>query len=238
MPQASALLIGKLAHALRSPLNAIHGWTSLLEERPPSAGASPLFARAIAGIHTGVQQQVRLIDALCDASDMFAGRLSIFRRPMRLATAIETALERIQDLAFDKNVMVGVRIGCDEAMIDGDHGRIVQVFQELLSNALRNTPPHGRVVVTARRAPGRVIATIQDSGCGLAPGHEAWLWNPLRAVESGSAIGDGRLGLGLAFTKALVLLHDGSIEARSEGRDRGTTIEVAFGTLAPKSSAT
>lgn len=227
--------IARLAHALRSPLNAIDGWTSLLDECAGTAGASPLFTPAVAGIHAGVAQQVRLIDTLCDASAILTGCETIVRAPIRMRTAIDGALERTRDVATDSGAPVDVALDITDETVAGDYGRLVQVFAELLSNALRVTPRDGRVVVTARAAAGRVIVAVADSGCGLAPGYAKWLWDPLRDLGSTGVVDSG-LGLGLAVTKALVVLHDGSIEAYSAGRGRGTTMTVDL-PLAPSTPA-
>ena len=219
--------IGHLAHALRSSLAGIRSWAGLLEIEPGSIATSPLAERAIAGIHIGIDQQVRLIDAICDACTILTGRLQIDRRRMSLRPAIEKAVARMRRDIDDRPVHVEPEIDLVDEAIDGDMERVVQIFEELLRNAVRCTPSGGRIVVMARVVSGRIVVSVADNGRGLPPAFTTWLFDPVRPVETNRHV-DGKLGLGLAVTRTLVLLHDGSIEARSAGPGRGTTMTVTL----------
>jgi CheY-like chemotaxis protein len=109
----------------------------------------------------------------------------------------------------------------------GDADRLQQVIANLLSNALKFTPPGGAIEVAARREDTRLRVTVRDTGIGVPPEFLTSMFEPFAQADTTTTRQFGGLGLGLAIVKQIVTLHGGSVSARSDGRD-GTTVRVDF----------
>jgi len=107
-----------VSHELRSPLNGIQNWAYVLESQ--IAGGAPLMQRALAGIKTGVEQQVRLIEDLLDATRVMSGKLRLTREPFVLRAALESALNSVHALAAERHITLHTSIELDDHEIDGD----------------------------------------------------------------------------------------------------------------------
>jgi signal transduction histidine kinase len=206
-----------LSHELRSPLNAIRGWAHVLRS---SGGLSPMQERALATIDRNVAAQARMIDDLLDRQRLLHGDAPLERQRVVLGELVAETVETMRPSADDKRIQLSVECA-DALMVDVDPQRLRQVLVNLLSNALRFTPPDGRVQVRALRTDTRAAIDVADTGIGLAP---EWV---LRAFSPGAPrSGTAPLGLGLALTQRIVELHGGRISASSEGPDRGSTFRV------------
>ena len=114
--------------------------------------------------------------------------------------------------------------------LEADPARLEQVVYNLLTNAFKFTPPGGRVEVSVAADGGELVLTIRDTGSGIAPDFLPHVFEPFAQAETSLARGRGGLGIGLTLVKAIVELHGGSVEARSEGLNRGCEIIVRLPT--------
>lgn len=216
-----------ISHELRSPLNGIQSWSHVLEnqldgpERP-----NPVAMRALEGIRAGIDQQVRLIEHLLDATVSMTGTMQLARQPLGLREPIEAALAEVRAAALAKDLALYVEMQLTDDRIDGDPHRLRQIFGHLLSNALKFTPQGGSVWVSARRHGTGAVVVVRDSGRGLPPGSEQWLFEPFSHADSSNTRRSGGIGLGLALARRLVDLHGGRIEAESGGPHLGSTFTV------------
>jgi CheY-like chemotaxis protein len=108
----------------------------------------------------------------------------------------------------------------------GDPDRLQQVVWNLPSNAIRFTPRGGRVVVTGQRSATCICVRVEDTGTGIASEHLPYIFDRFRQIDSSTTRRHGGLGLGLAIVRHLVEAHGGSVEAKSEGPDRGATFTI------------
>jgi PAS domain S-box-containing protein len=221
--------LATLSHELRTPLNAMLGWVRLLR-----TGSLPEARRkhALEVVERNTLAQMRLIEDILDVSRIVSGKLQLRSQPVDLAHIVESAADTIRPTAEAAGIQLRVRIespsGSDALRTAGDLQRIHQVVSNLLSNALKFTPPGGRIDVTLRRVQDSGEITVRDSGVGIDPALLPFVFDRFRQGDSGTARAHGGLGLGLAIVRHLVQAHGGHVTAASAGPGQGSTFIAAF----------
>lgn len=212
--------LAKISHELRAPLTTLLIWERLLRDESNDTQAR---ARALEAIHESVEQQSRLVSDLLEVSRALTGKLRVDLVPMDLAPVLRRAIEHasLQTSA----VQIELRANGAFGSVLGDATRLLQVFGNILSNALKFTPPGGRITVTATRARDEVLVAVTDTGRGIDPVRLPYVFEPFEQAHDSTA-GDPGLGLGLAITREIVALHGGTVTANSDGSGRGSTFEV------------
>lgn len=213
-----------VSHELRSPLAAIQNWSHVLEHQ--LQGKASLQHRAVAGIRTGVEQQVRLIDDLLDATRIMTGKLGLSRASVPLRPVVEAALASVQAAAQRKHIHLGSELRLIDERVDGDPDRLQQIVWNLLNNAIKFTPDHGHVWLTLERHGSHYRLEIGDDGRGIAAALLPQLFERFRSEDTTGHRGQRGLGLGLVIVRHLVDLHAGSVSARSAGLGLGACFTV------------
>ena len=216
-----------LSHELRTPLTAIIGWVGMLATGRLDAETS---ARAMEVIGRNARLQVQIVDELLDVSRMISGKTSLVLSRIDARRVLEASVDALRGTAADNDIAIEVSTGAAEAPISGDPSRLQQVFTNLLTNALKFTPPGGRVAVALEADSDAVRVTVRDTGGGIDPAFLPHLFEPFRQAESAGRRARTGLGLGLAIVRHLVELHGGHVEAASEGIGRGATFTVTLPT--------
>ena len=217
--------LATLSHELRTPLNAIVGWTRMLQSAMVPADRIPA---AIDTISRNAQLQARLIADLLDVSRIIAGSLEIGLVPLRIGPVLESAVQTIRPAALDKRVELKVECAEKVPMLAGDPRRLEQVFNNLLSNAVRFSEPGAAVLVRCLPVDGSVEIEVRDTGAGIDPAFLPFVFERFRQGDSSTTRPHGGLGLGLAIARYIVEQHGGSIKAESPGLGRGTTLRVSL----------
>lgn len=212
-----------LSHELRSPLNPILGWTSLL--RKGSLDQSKI-AYAVQSIERNAKLQVQLIEDLLDISRILQGKLSLNVMPVDLGAVIKAALETVQLAAVAKSVRIQTTISSTPVRINGDAARLQQVVWNLLSNAVKFTPNDGEITVALTIAGTDAQISVSDTGKGINPDFIPYIFEHFRQEDGATTRKFGGLGLGLAIARQIVELHGGSIQAESLGIEQGATFTV------------
>jgi signal transduction histidine kinase/ActR/RegA family two-component response regulator len=217
-----------ISHELRSPLNAILGWTQVLEPRRdlPSDVRDALHV-----IRRNALRQRQLLDDLVDMSRVVSGALRIEPRPMRIQDALDEACQAVRP-EMDRK---GIHLDCvveSSAIVSGDARRLQQVLRNLLSNAIRFTPTGGTITLRATRGPHEVSLIISDTGAGIDPAFLPHVFEPFRQQPGVTPRDQTTFGLGLALARIIVVGHGGRVTAHSEGLGRGSTFTVTLPTLA------
>jgi signal transduction histidine kinase len=220
------LIMAKVSHELRDPLNAVSGWVRLLRMTSPSEE----LARRLDLIMRSLDMQKHLIDDLIEFSRFRAGAIRLDRVETSLDTIVEAAMEIVRMHADAKGVELVA--SPSPVMLWCDRYRLQQVLVNLLSNAVKFTPGGGRVAVEAREAGAAVEIVVRDSGRGIPAQLIERVFDPFDQGEGGLEAGDPRpgsrgVGLGLAVVRELVELHGGRVTAEA-GTPRGTTIRVVL----------
>src|SRR5438128_7327959 len=143
-----------VSHELRSPLNALRGWSHLMVTTRPLDGS--LIERAAKAIKRNVDHQTRLIDDLLDTSRIVSGKLTIERRVVNLADTVLAALDAARPVAVAKHLELRFSPDDPAIMVSGDAGRLQQLASNLLSNAVKFTPEGGAISVQLHKNAERV----------------------------------------------------------------------------------
>jgi signal transduction histidine kinase len=213
-----------VSHELRSPLNALRGWSHLLATSRPLD--TSLVERGTQAIMRNVDSQTRLIDDLLDTSRIVSGRLNIERRIANLVDIVHAALEAARPGATKKSI--DLRFVPDEAaiMVVGDAGRLQQLASNLISNAVKFTPEGGAVQVLLLHNGERIQLQVRDNGIGIAPEFLPHVFDRFTQADTSSTRRAGGLGIGLALVRHIAHLHGGQVRADSGGIGRGAVFTV------------
>jgi PAS domain S-box-containing protein len=225
--QAKDAFLATLSHELRTPLNP----ALLVASDAADNEALPENIRAdFRMIANNISLQARLIDDLLDFSRIVHGKLAMERRPLDLHETVRAAAATIQGEMAAKGIRLSISFPASSPVVDGDPVRLRQVFWNVLKNALKFTPPGGRIdIAAAERPSGESEIRISDTGIGMRPQELARIFFPFvqgRHTDENRQERYGGLGLGLAISRMLVESHGGTISAESPGPDRGSTFIV------------
>lgn len=217
-----------VAHDLRTPLNAIAGWMQVLERMPADAQRVQQAARVVL---RNVDALVQLLDDLA-MSPTRTGPIEIERGPVDFAALVGDAVETIRPRASDAGIHVVVQTD-PRCHVHGDDRRLLQVVNNLLSNALKYGAPEHDAAPTRLRVSlalwqGRVRLQVEDEGRGIEPALLGRIFEPYVQGDSSSP----GFGLGLSICRGLVEAHGGTLQAHSEGPGRGSTFTVELPWLA------
>ena len=218
--------LATLAHELRNPLAPIRFALEALKVDGPPATA----ARARDVIERQVAQLVRLVDDLLDVSRITANKIQLHRESLDLAPLMTTAVESITALAAAAGHTVQVRPPSARVRVNGDGARLVQVFANVLNNAVKFTPPGGQIWFTADEQPDTAIVRIRDTGTGIAPDVLPRVFDMFHQAEPVLERSTSGLGIGLTLARRLVEMHEGQIDVRSPGTGQGTEVEIRLPT--------
>jgi PAS domain S-box-containing protein len=218
--------LANLSHELRTPMNAIMGWTHLLKAGRLDDNQR---ARALESIDRAARSQAQLIEDLLDVSRIVSGKLYVAMQPIDLSSVIEAALESQRPAAYAKGVQLHAHRPANPIIVRGDAGRLQQVVLNLLSNAVKFTPTGGRIDVSLERASDdEARISVRDTGEGINPEFLPYVFDRFRQADGTSTRTHMGLGIGLAIVRHVVELHGGSVHAASEGHDKGATFTVTL----------
>jgi len=214
-----------VSHELRTPLTAVLGWAGMLRARMLDPDRA---ARAVEAIYSNATRQVRLIDELLDVSRIIAGRAPLDLQEMDLGQTIRGAVEAILPAAVEKKLDVRIAPLPENLRVVADPHRLQQVFANLLGNAIKFTPPGGRISIDACTSEGFVDVRVSDTGRGIDRDFLPHVFERFRQGDSSATRSAGGLGLGLFITRRLVEAHGGRVGVDSEGAGRGSTFTVSL----------
>ena len=216
--------IAMVSHELRTPLNAVLGWARMLIWKPLSEARA---REAVETIERNAVSLTRIIDDLLDVSRIMAGTLRLTPRPVDLVAVTRAALDVVSPVAAAKRI--DLKLTADDSLVElvnGDTGRLQQVIENLLTNAIKFTPEGGRVDVWVQPAGSEMEVKVVDTGQGIGADFLPHAFERFRQADGAATRHHGGLGLGLAIVRKLVELHGGTVHATSEGEGRGATFTI------------
>ena len=215
--------LATLSHELRSPLNAILTWVTLLRTGKLDDARS---ARAFEAIDRNTRVQVRLIEDLLDVSRIISGNMRLDVGWVDLASIVESTVEALRPAEEAKGLRIDAVIDPTLGPISGDAARLQQIVWNLLSNAVKFTPKGGHVAVRVEAVQSHAQIRVTDTGKGIEPAFLPHIFERFQQADSSTTRREGGLGLGLAIVRHLVELHGGTVEAESAGPGTGATFVV------------
>lgn len=217
-------VLAMVAHDLRNPLNLVLSGASILLET--GTELEPKEREQLQVIHRAAGQMNRLIQDLLEVSSVEAGQIAIETRPQSPALLVREACELFQHTAAERSIALVCESGADLGEVQADHDRILQVFSNLIGNALKFTPQGGRVVIRAEPEQAAVRFSVADTGPGIPEADLPHIFDRFWQAERSRK---GGAGLGLAIARGIVTAHGGEIWA--EGTvGRGSTFSFTLPT--------
>jgi len=217
--------LATLSHELRTPINAIQGWATLLRERKNSPAD---HARGLETIERNARIQAQIVNDLLDMSRIISGKVQLEVQPLYLHEVINNSIDAVSQSAVAKNIRIQPMLDTGIGLVRGDPNRLQQVLWNLLSNAIKFTAKDGRVQVVLERVNSHVEICIEDTGIGIRPDFLPYVFDRFRQADSGTTRRHGGLGLGLSIVKNLVELHGGTVRVKSPGENQGSTFIVSL----------
>jgi PAS domain S-box-containing protein len=215
--------LATLAHELRNPLAPIR---SGLEIWRLSRGDSEVTNQARDMMERQVEQMVRLVDDLLDLSRISRGTIELRKQRIDLEKIIQQSVETSRPVIEQVGHHLTIDMPPGALYVNADPVRMAQVFSNILNNAAKYTEPGGTIRLTVRQQEDAAIVSIEDDGIGIPSHLLPSVFDMFTQVDRNLERSQGGLGIGLSIVKRLVEMHGGSVEARSDGKGRGSEFMV------------
>lgn len=214
-----------LSHELRTPLTPVLMAVQAASEEPDlNEDLKELFEM----IERNILLETYLIDDLLDITRITRGKMEITPKRMDLHEAVKEAVNICKSELACKEHKLEMNLEATDFELDGDSVRLQQVFWNLVKNACKFTPKKGTMRVRSYNENGRIVVEVSDTGIGICPEALPHVFHPFTQADATIKKEFGGLGLGLAISQATVLAHEGTIEAVSEGRGKGSCFVVTL----------
>ena len=234
--QSKDEVIAVLSHELRTPLTAISSMIDLIEienELIPSfegeRAVPQMNKSAVTLIRRNAQNLVRLINDLLDLNHIAKGSLLLNLERVDAHEVIDFALKNLEPQRKQKSIEVRLQFEAKHHFILADAVKLEQIVSNLISNAMKFTPDGGEIIiVTGNDASWELLIEVSDTGIGIPHSALSRIFSPFEQADSSIHPRFGGLGLGLAIAHSLIEAHGGSLEAASEGANRGAKFTARF----------
>lgn len=222
--------LAAFSHELRTPLTPVLMAAVAMEDHP---GLPPELLGPVAMIRRNAELEAKLIDDLLDLNRITSGKLSLRMEPLDVSMAVRNACETCEPLIAEKRIRLHCDLPAEAILVQADATRLQQVLWNLVRNAAKFTPEGGDIHVSVcKLETGQVRIQVRDTGIGIAAEALPKIFNAFEQGGASITRQFGGMGLGLAISKALVEMHQGSIRAESGGPGAGSSFTVELGTVA------
>ena len=223
--------LAMLSHELRTPLTPVMAALDTLET---DDARSPESKNSLAMIRRNVELESQLIDDLLDLTRIAKDKLQLRFGPLDAHEVINNVVEIIRPEAQVRNLTLHLNLRGGAHHVSGDAAKFQQIVWNLLKNAIKFTADNGEITISSSNPEPQLLAVaVHDTGIGIEPEIMNRIFNPFEQGERAFQRRFGGLGLGLAISKSLAQAHGGTLIARSEGRDRGSTFILTMKTVPP-----
>lgn len=226
--------LSMLAHELRNPLAPIRNAVQILGIRAP---LEPDMQWVREVIERQVAQMVRLVDDLLDVSRLTSGKIRLHQQAITVTSVVEHAMEASRPLVETHRQQLAISLPREAIWIQGDLARLSQVLTNLLNNAAKYTEEGGNIWLSARLDDEWVEMSVRDTGIGIPPHMLEDVFDLFTQVDRTLDRSQGGLGIGLTLVRQLVVMHGGTVEARSEGIGRGAEFIIRLPLLKDRTTA-
>ncbi len=217
--------LAMLSHELRNPLAPIRNAVEVMRRVAPP---DPKLTMAREVVDRQVSLLARLVEELLDVSRISQGKIVLKREPVELSRVIAHSVETARPLIDARNQTLSVSVPAAPVWLSADFARLSQVLSNLLNNASKYTGEGGRIELAAEAGEGEASIVVRDNGAGIEPQLLDRVFELFVQGERALDRGQGGLGIGLTLVKRLVELHQGRVQAASDGPGRGSLFTVTL----------
>jgi two-component system cell cycle sensor histidine kinase PleC len=220
--------ISNMSHELRTPLNTVIGFAKLISEYDQRRLSGDQIIEYADLIHDAATHLLAVINDILDISKIQSGKYTLDAREVQLGALIDAAVADFRSNATSLGLELDTIVAPDLPAVRGDPGKLRQVLNNLISNAVKFTPPGGSVRVTAKSSEddGATIS-IRDTGVGMTDEEVKLALTPFAQVDASHSRWREGAGLGLPIAKALVQLHGGKLKVNSS-KSMGTEVIITL----------
>jgi signal transduction histidine kinase len=222
--------LSMLAHELRNPMAPIQNAAEILNAMD-APGEELKWIKGV--IDRNVRQLARLVNDLLDISRITQGKIRVEREPIKVSVVVDQAVEISRPLIDSRKHKLAVLASEEELWINGDSTRLAQAIANLLNNAAKYTEPGGRIELRVDGEQDEIMFRVRDSGTGIAPEMLPKVFELFTQIDRSLDRALGGLGIGLSLVRSVVELHDGVVQAFSEGPGKGSEFVVRLPRLDP-----
>ncbi|MEQ1867455.1 MAG: ATP-binding protein, partial [Micropepsaceae bacterium] len=220
--RAKSEFLAVMSHELRTPLNAILGFSELFKQQMMGPLGSPKYVEYAGDIHSSGQHLLAIINDILDLAKAESGKLDLYETSFDINAVLDKTLRMCGQKAQEGQIELVLTKSPGDHQIMADERLIRQVTLNLVSNAVKFTPPGGRVEVSAQTSSlNGLTLLVKDSGIGIPPSDLERILRPFEQVESAVARRHGGTGLGLPYSKKIIEIHGGTLKLSSQ-HDVGT----------------
>ncbi|HEV3484659.1 MAG TPA: response regulator, partial [Vicinamibacterales bacterium] len=225
--------LGMLAHELRNPLAAIMGAGEVLHQ----IAQGPHAQKLTAVVTRQTRALARMVGDLLDVSRVTLGKIRLTTEPIVLSQVVSRAADNLRESVAKSGLEFEVRVDQEPVWLHGDPTRLEQVLANLVGNAVKFTPPGGRITITAGREVNQAVIRVRDTGLGMDPALVPKVFDLFVQGDTSLARSKSGLGIGLALVRQLVSLHGGQVSAFSAGPGKGSEFLVRLPTAPVENEA-
>ncbi|WP_413294436.1 response regulator [Bdellovibrio sp. HCB185ZH] len=215
--------LATLSHELRTPLNIITGYLEIIRETQPD---SEEYFNAMSIIDSNLKIETRLIGEILDMSRIITGKMKLDLSFYALDDMIDSSIESLSLAMAAKKIHLEMHVAPNLGRMWGDRDRMRQVIWNLVSNAVKFTPPEGRVKIFANKVNDLFEFSIEDNGVGIKEENQSDVFNRFWQEDAAITRQHMGLGLGLGIVRHIVELHGGTVEVFSAGRGKGAKFTI------------
>lgn len=225
---AKSRFLATMSHELRTPLNAILGFSEVIKNEILGPIGNDTYKEYVTDIHNSGQHLLTLINEILDLSRIEAGRQKLIEEAITLPYIVDDCVHMMTLRAKSKEIQIVDQIEPDLPKLWGDERAIRQIILNVLSNAVKFTPPNGKIKVKVGwTAGGGQYVSVRDTGPGIPEDEIPIVLSPFGQGSLAQKSAEQGTGLGLPICQALVELHDGTFDLRSRLRE-GTEVLITF----------
>ena len=222
---AKSVILANMGHELRTPLNAIIGFSEYLRDQAQIEGGDDQSIEFLDDICFSGKRLLSTINDILEMANLEAGRIDLDTTTLDLSNLLAGVVEKHQSAAAEKGITLDARAAKDALLVVGDYDVLRRAIGRIVSNAIKFTPSGGVYVAAMHRPTGEVEISITDSGVGMTAAEIASIVEPFRQADNSLSREQEGSGLGVPLAKALITLHNGELEIKSEP-DVGTTVSI------------
>ena len=217
--------LATLSHELRTPLNIIHGYSELLLNFSDKMSEKEKI-ESLDAIYRNTLDQTNIVNDILDVSKIITGKMSLNLSLLSTSSIISSVAKNSAQMAKAKNLKLTTDLPAEPLFVNMDKTRFQQIIWNLVSNAIKFTPEGGQVSIKNYKEDNCSVIEVKDTGIGVNPKFIPYIFERFRQEDGSMTRKYGGLGLGLAIVRHLVEMHGGTVEAKSDGKSKGSQFFV------------